>query len=141
VLFSAEVDNARELDWAGNGIATGGVDGYANQVTIAQKFVCDSGIDLQRIVTRNHADEANFAATNSLGVSLDGKTVLVEKATTGRANGDELVLELGEDRRFAGVREFWVHMTMRNGCGIMTLGTNRITELRIEGVGTTRPES
>ena len=104
-------------------------------MTVRQKFVADNGIALQRIVSTNYADEQNFGATNSLGISLDGNNVLAEQSTSGKADGAQLILDLTNDQRLRSVREFWVHLTMNCSCGVKTGTSNRITKLIVEGVG------
>ena len=134
-LFTGEVENQKELETGPGFIGTHGVAGYSNHVSIRQKIVLEKPADLLRIVSRNHADQGNFGATNSLGVSLDGKEILAEQKTSGQAIGAELVLDLSKDSRFKGIGEFWVHLGMFCGCGVKTDTTNRITGLVVEGMG------
>jgi len=106
-------------------------------VTIRQKLTCPEGFDLQKVVSRNTADQVNFGATNKLAVSLDGKNVLVEQATSGTARDADLILDLAADARFRNLKSFWVHLTMTNASGMKTGTSNRVTSLRVEGAGTT----
>lgn len=133
--LTAEIDNEKELETVPGGLGTHGVAGYGNTVTLRQRLLCATGADLHRVVSRNYADAANYGATNALGLSLDGQTVLVQQTTSGKAEGTELTLDIKEDQRFTNVREFWIHLTMRCNCGVKTGTTNRITALRIEGRG------
>jgi hypothetical protein len=135
IAFTADVDNLQELEVGPGFIGTHGVAGVSNVVAVRQKFVCDGPANLRKVQSTNYADEANFAATNSLAISLDGTTILARQATSGAASGANLTLDLAQDPRFANVREFWVHLIMRSGSGIKTATTNRVTSLAIEGVG------
>jgi len=135
IVFTAEVDNRQELEVGQGFVGTHGVAGAANTVAVRQKVVCDGPVNLRGVRSANYADEGNFAATNALGISLDGTTMLAQQATSGAANGADLTLDLTQDPRFANVREFWVHLIMRSGSGIKTATTNRITSLAIEGIG------
>jgi hypothetical protein len=134
--FTATVDNEKELESLPGALGTHGVAGSANTVTVRQKLLCDTGIDLHEVVSKNYADQGNYGAVNSLGLSLDGQTVLLQQSTSGLAAGVDLVMNVKDDARFRGLKEFWVHLTMTCGCGVKTATTNRITALRIEGRGT-----
>jgi hypothetical protein len=134
-IFTADIENAAGLASGGNELCIQGVAGYLNTVNITQKFVCDSGIDLGKITTRNIADSVNYGSSNSLAVSLDGKSPLFEKSTSGKANGDDLVIDLSGDERFKNVTEFYVHMTMSCGAGVVTPIVSRITMLSVDGTG------
>jgi len=135
MLLTAHVDNREHLEIGNGFVGTHGTDGYVNTVILRQRFVADKGIDLNRITSTNYADEQNFAATNFLGGSLDGRNVLVEQTTSGAAQGTELVLDLSTNEQFRDVQEFWVHLTMTSACGVKTGTTNSITGLAIEGIG------
>ncbi|MBI3920841.1 MAG: hypothetical protein HY318_05425, partial [Armatimonadetes bacterium] len=54
--FTSEVENEKELESGPGLIGTHGTDGHDNRVILRQKFVCDTGIDLHKVVTKNWAD-------------------------------------------------------------------------------------
>jgi hypothetical protein len=136
LALTADIDNDKELEARPGELGTHGVAGYGNTVTLRQRLLCDTGVDLLTIVSQNYADQPNYGATNALGLSLDGKTVLLQQATSGSAAAADLTLDVKDDARFRNVREFWIHLTMECGCGVKTATTNRITAVRIEGRGT-----
>lgn len=135
ILFTGEVENQKELETGLGFVGTHGVAGVGNTVAIRQRFVCETGVDLMKVVSRNYADEPNYASTNSLGISLDGQTLVAQQATSGKAYGVDLTLDMTGDPRFRNVKEFWVHLVMRCGCGAKTPTVNRIMGLTLEGVG------
>ena len=133
-LFTAEVGNANGLAADEGGLCIRGIAGHSNTVSVRQKFVCPAGMDLRKIVTKNFADGVNYAASNTLGVSLDGKNVLLSKSTVGKVVWEDLAIEMPEEDQFKNVREFYVHMTMSCGAGVVTPVANRISALTVEGV-------
>lgn len=132
LLFTAEIENEKELEFNGDGIATHGVAGHINHVIIRQKFVSNVGIKLRTVTSVNDADQKNFGATNALGISLDGKNIIWEKTTSGVAKAGELSLQLADDPRFQNIKEFWIYLEMSNTSGINTNTSNKITHLTIE---------
>lgn len=135
LLFTSNIDNAANLVSERGSLGIRGTEGNANVVTIRQKFVCPAGLDLQKVISVNSGDQPNYGATNKLGLSLDGTTVLTELSTSGVANNAELSLDLASQPALRNVKEFWVFLTMTNGSGVKTAISNRITGLRIEGMG------
>lgn len=136
LTYTAHIENAANLISERGFLGTHGTEGYTNTAILRQKFVCVDGLDLDKIISKNTADQANYGATNGLGISLDGETVLVENKTSGSVTNAELALDLSADTRFDDVKEFWIHLTMTNASGVKTGLTNRITSLHIEATGT-----
>jgi hypothetical protein len=135
LLFTSDIKNRKELEVSGNGIGTHGVAGHANHVVLYQKFISNVGLNLNEITSINTADQKNFGATNTLGISLDGKNILLQKSTSGIAKASKLSLELADDPRFQNVKEFWIYLEMSNLSGVKTGTTNKITGLTIQAAG------
>lgn len=129
--FTAEFDNAEQIEWRDGRIGIRGLRGHDDTVTLRQKFVCERPLKVIRVTSRNFASTSDYGSWNRLAVSLDGKKKLVEKETKGRFNGD-LELDLADDARFSAVREFWVHVDMCNNSGDTRI-INAIYNLKIEG--------
>ena len=58
-----------------------------------------------------------------------------KERSSGRAVGKydgTLELDASQDERFLGVKEFWVHLTMVNGCAKATRTSNKITAYGVE---------
>jgi hypothetical protein len=139
IRFTAELDNAGEIQWEDGRIGAHGLSGRGDVVALRQKFVCEKPLRLLRIATRNLASVPDYGSSNALAISLDGKEKLAQKVTEGRFFDRMLELGLGDDPRFGAVREFWVHMEMSNS-STDARTINAISGLEIEAVAAP-PES
>jgi hypothetical protein len=133
-LFTADIDNKKQIVTSSSSIGMLCAPNEPNKVSIRQKFVVPNGIDLRKLTFHSYADEKNYGAVNSLGISLDGKTILQEKETAGLDdNSPKVTMELPDEDRFKNVKEFWLHLSMRSDMTRLT--TNEIKYLAVEGVG------
>jgi len=135
-LHLAHITNEQELEWRRGRLGTHGVKGRANVVTLRWKFVAERPIKDIKVRLACSANQRDLGATNTLAVSLDGATRLLEESTSGKGKGrfrGTLELDLAKDKRFRGLRDFWVHAEMRNGCGLKTGTSNVLDALEVEG--------
>ncbi len=132
MVWTSLVDNQPELEIEPGSIGTHGKPGYPNAVTVRQRFVYDGPVNLKKITINNQADQTNLASSNTLGVSLDGKEMLLQQTTSGEVKWEDLSLDLSADARFSGIREFWLHLVMRSNSGAKTGTTNGIGQITIE---------
>jgi len=138
-LHLAHITNPPELEWRRGHLGTHGVKGRANVVVLRWKCVSERPLADIRVRLACSAHEKALGASNALAVSLDGKQKLAEETTrdkpknrVGQFRG-ALELDLSKDKRLQGVREFWVHAEMRNGCGVKTGTSNVLDALQIGG--------
>jgi len=137
-LHLAHLTNGEQLTWTRGHLGTHGVAGRANKVVLRWKFVAEQPLANLRVHLRNWANERNLGSWNNLAVSLDGEHKLVEETTRGKpANAQgtyrgTLTLDLTADPRFAGIREFWVHVELINNSGVRTGESNGVEDLCIE---------
>ncbi len=131
----AELDNAARIEWHRGSIATRGVAGHSNVAGIRQKFVCARPVRSIHLTARCFAHRS-LGSSNEIGLSLDGKAPLLRAKTSGREDKTgrfvgTLELDAATDKRFAGVKEFWVHLIMRNSSGVKTNVSNRFEWFKV----------
>ena len=135
-LQIAEVDWGEELIWRRGSLSIRGKAGAANRVEIRQRFACERPLRNLRIEVEGRAWERDLGAHNELGVSLDGAEMLVSESTRGQAGASgrydgTLAVDLTDDERFRGVREFWVHLVMVNASGVATNPSNMLRRIEV----------
>ena len=122
-----------------------GRKGGAVASTIIEKLTSQK--PLKDIIVRLTGQEnrRNLGGSFSLGVSLDGKTILKtispdpggkDTAHT-RADGTfrgTLTLNLNDAPEFDGCKTFFVHMTQQNGAGVRTNVSSRVERLEVDAV-------
>jgi hypothetical protein len=90
-----------------------------------------------KVRMKSLAHERNLGAHNELAVSLDGKQKLRQETTAGKEGqaycySGVLEIDLSQDERFTGVREFWVHLEMHSMSGVKTGRSNSIDWFEVE---------
>ena len=136
-LHQAHIAGKQELEWRRGRLGTHGVKGRGNTVALRWKLVCDKPLAGVKVRLACSCNERDLGASNRLAASLDGQTKLVEQVTRGRTDTrgrfrGTLELDLSADARFRGVRAFWVHAEMHNGCGVRTGTSNTLDAIEIE---------
>jgi len=130
----ATVDNPQHLS-AGSSLSLRGVKGRANGVGAVEKF--SSAHPLNNVVIRLAGmSHSALGGSFSLGVSLDGKTIVKQGTPAGKRRADGLyrgthTLDLREVPEFQGVREFYVHMNQRNCSGVRSNTSSSLNTLEI----------
>ena len=130
----ATVDNPEYLS-AGSSLSLRGVEGYAIGVSAVERFC--SAHPLNNIVVRlSGTSHSALGGSFSLGVSLDGKTIIKQAAPAGKRRADGLysgthTLDLCKMSEFQGVREFYVHMNQKNTSGVRTNTSSSLNTLEI----------
>jgi len=129
-LHLALIDNLDQLEWRRGYVGTHGLKGCSNVVTLRQKFVCGQALSALRVTMSSTAHRA-LGSSNTLALSLDGEKPILSESTKGKERKGgryhgTIEIDASEDQRFARAREFWVHLTMSNGCGKATRTSNRI---------------
>lgn len=133
-LFTADIDNIEQVVTSQNSIGMESKRGAPNKVTIRQKFVSAHALDLTKMEFWSYAQEKPYGSVNTLGISVDGKNVLVEKSTAGLDdNNPKVAVDLSKDDRLKNVKEFWLHITMSSEASQYT--TNEIKYLSVQGTG------
>lgn len=136
-LHLADVEGGRDMRWGRGAIETlGGADGRTVQAGLRYRFVAEAPMANIKIKMSSFAHRA-LGSYNEVGVSLDGKEILVKASTKGKEREDgrydgEEVLDLTGDKRFEGIREFYVHLSMVNSAGVKTNPSNRIQRITVE---------
>jgi hypothetical protein len=141
-LHLAEIRGGETLAWRRGGISTHGVKGSENLVQLRWKFVCSKPLRGLRIVVEGAANGGNLGATNAAGLSIDGKTLLASDTTAAktispRAQGwckEPLTLDAGDRPELSGVREFCLHLEMKNTSGVLTNTSNKVTKFTVSAV-------
>jgi hypothetical protein len=136
-LHLAEIENSEMLLWRRGEIWTHGVEGRGNIVVLRQKFVSAHPLKNIKVRMKSLAHERNLGAHNELAVSLDGKQKLRQETTAGKEGqaycySGVLEIDLSQDERFTGVREFWVHLEMHSMSGVKTGRSNSIDWFEVE---------
>ena len=131
----AAIDNPQHLI-AGKSLSLRGAKGSAVQVSAVQKFSSDRPLKDIRIRLSGMSQSA-LGGSYSLGVSLDGKTLLRQGVPDGKRRTNGLysgthTLDLSEDPDFQSIREFYVHMNQRNGSGVRTNTSSSLSTLEID---------
>lgn len=135
--YMSSVDNPRYLG-EGKSLALRGASGHAVSASAVEKF--KSKYPLENIVVRlTGMSHAVLGGSFSMGVSLDGKTILEQATPTEKPRADghysgAHTLDLGEVPQFHGVREFYVHMNQRNNSGVRGNISSRLNTLQIDAV-------
>jgi len=135
-LHLSEIDNADHLDWQRGWVGTHGLGTRDKVVALRQKFVSERPLSRLRVRMDSRAHRAH-AAINVLGLSLDGRQVLLQESTEGKENEKgayrgTLEIDATQDPRFEKITEFWVHLIMSNGSTVGPGSTpNKITEYAI----------
>jgi len=138
-LHLAEIENLGEMEWRRGSVGTHGVKGRRNEVVLRQKFTCERPLSNLRLKVESYAHRS-LGSFNIIGLSLDGKEPLIEDTTRGKERKEgkakgkyqgTLELDASGDDRFAGVKEFWVHLTMANQAGSLTKTSNRIMSYEV----------
>jgi hypothetical protein len=135
-LQLAEVDRPEELIWRRGSLSIRGTEGRVNRVEVRQRFTCEQPLRNLRVELDSRAWERDLNAHNELGLSLDGREVLVSETTRGKAAESgrydgTLTLEATDDDGFGSVREFWVHLVMVNASGVHTNPSNVLRNLDV----------
>ena len=138
-LHLAHITNPPELEWRRGRLGTHGVKGRGNAVVLRWKCASERPLADIKVRLACSAHQKALGAWNTFAVSLDGEKKLVEETTrdkpkdrVGQFRGT-LELDLSKDKRLHGVRVFWVHAEMHNGCGVKTGTSNVLDALEIEG--------
>ena len=138
-LHLAEIENLGEMEWQRGSVGTHGVRGRRNDVVIKQKFTCERPLCNLRLKVESYAHRS-LGSFNIIGLSLDGKEPLLSDTTRGKERKEGkakgryqgvLELDASKDQRFAGVKEFWVHLGMANQVGAPTKTSNRIMSYEV----------
>ena len=144
-LHLAHVTNKKELEWRRGMLGTHGVKGRANTVSLRWKCVSQQPLANVKVRLACSAHQHALGASNALAVSLDGKTALAEESTRDKPKNRHgqfrgtLALDLATDPRCRGIRQFWVHVRMHNGCGVKTRTSNVLDSLEIEATVEAKP--
>jgi len=131
----AQVDNPQHLS-GGSSLSMRGTSGFTSGVSAVEKF--SSAYPLKNIVVRLVGwSHACLGGSFSMGVSLDGKTVIKQGTPAGKPRADGYysgthTADLTEVPEFQGVREFYVHMNQRNGSGARTNTSSELSKLEID---------
>ena len=131
----AAVDNPKHLS-AGSSLSLRGAKGFAIGVSAVEKFSSDH--PLENIAIRlSGMSHSALGGSFSLGVSLDGKTIIKQGTPTGERRSDGLysgthTLDLSEVPDFKSVREFYVHMIQNNSSGVRTNTSSNLNTLEID---------
>ena len=130
----AVVDNPQHLD-AGSSLSLRGASGYAIGASVVEKFRSDHRLNnlVIRLAGMSHSA---LGGSFSLGVSLDGKTIIKQGTPDTERRADGLfsgvhMLDLSDVSEFAGAQEFYVHMIQRNGSGIRGNTSSSLDRLEI----------
>jgi len=133
-LHLAEIENVEHLEWERGFVGTHGVKGKLNVVVLKQKFTCERPLSKLRLKVESYAHRS-LGSFNVIGLSLDGKEPLLTDTTRGKERKEgvakgryqgALELDASNDKRFAGIKEFWVHLRMVNTVGAKTNRSNKI---------------
>lgn len=136
-LHLGEVIGEEDLTWLPGELRTRGADGRPVRVEIKQRFTSDVPLKVTRISLECMA-QGSLAAHNELAFSLDGETPLAADSSVGRGRERDqrfdgaLELDLGDDARARGVREFWVHLVMINEARRQTGHSNILRKLTVQ---------
>lgn len=131
----ATVDNPQHLD-PGRSVSLRGKKGYAIGTSVVEKF--SSEHPLKQIVIRlSGMSHSALGGSFSLGVSLDGKTIIKQGTPDSTRRADGLyqgphTLDLSDAPEFQGVREFYVHMNQSNSSGLPTNTSSSLSSLEID---------
>lgn len=133
----ADVEHPQYLT-GGTSLSIRGTDGHAVSVSAVEKFGSDH--PLTNIVVRLTGwSHACLGGSFSMGVSLDGKTIIKQGTPLGEPRADGYyngthIADLTGVPEFQGVREFYVHMIQTNGSGIRGNMSSELSQLEIEAV-------
>ena len=139
-LHLAEIENVEHMEWSRGFVGTHGVKGRRNDVVLKQKFTCVRPLSKLKLKVDSYAHRS-LGSFNIIGLSLDGRDMLIEDTTRGKENKEgkakgkyqgTLLLDASQDKRFAGVKEFWVHLRMVNTVGAKTNRSNKIMGFEVE---------
>ncbi len=130
----ATVDHPQHLSGEST-LSLRGAKGRAIDVNAVEKF--SSGHPLKNIeICLSGMSHSALGGAFSLGVSLDGKTIIKQGTPAGKRRSDGLyrgthTLDLRGVPEFQSVREFYVHMNQSNGSGIRTNTSSSLHTLEI----------
>jgi len=113
-----------------------GAQGRKVQVELRYKFVAESPMENIKVTMDSFAHR-QLGSYNEVGVSLDGEEIIARETTRGKERDDgrysgQEVLDLSNDERFQGVKQFYVHLIMVNAAGVKTNPSNRIHAFRVD---------
>lgn len=115
-LHVGRVTNPGELKWVPGRLGVHGKQGQVNEGTVDYHFVCARPLQDLRATVNCAADKANYGAAVTLALSADGQT-FSEAAATDAGGKPSFRGDLTAGP-LAGVRDFWVRVTLRNSCGV-----------------------
>ena len=130
----AVVDNPQHLD-AGSSLSLRGASGYAIGASVVEKFRSDHRLN-NLVIRLAGTSHSALGGSFSLGVSLDGKTIIKQGTPDTERRADGLfsgvhMLDLSDVSEFAGAQEFYVHMIQRNGSGVRGNTSSSLDRLEI----------
>ncbi|HUT35549.1 MAG TPA: hypothetical protein VNE39_18820 [Planctomycetota bacterium] len=117
LLHLAEVENAQALEWRRGMAFLRGGDGGAAQVAIRQRFVAPCPLRSIVVRVRHAVGPQAPGGSNSVGISLNGATLVAQRTTPGGDAGFAGVTELRLDdpAALADARRFYLHITLAGG--------------------------
>ncbi len=136
-LHLAHIEGGEDLEWERGRLSVRGAEGRIVRSALRWKFVSEKPLKKLHLAIKSYAHK-QLAAHNEIGVSLDGKNLLVSDTTAGKEDASgryvgTVEFDLSDDARFKGVTEFWVHFTMINSARVVTNRSNDIHILEVTG--------
>jgi len=133
LLHLAEVLNAQALEWRrGAALVFGRQDG-PTEVAIRQRFVAPAGLRAVVVRVRHAVNPRAAGSANSLGLSVDGATVLASRTASAAQGGFAGVTELRLDgtAALADARQFFLHITLASGAAAPGAPTNVLSVIEV----------
>lgn len=117
LYHTAELTNSQHAIHSSSGLHANVPTG--DVLEAIQKFHMPQQVALTTLRVRGSADGAGRTARLGIGVSLDGKEVLARKMSEGAFNG-ELKVDLADVAKQIRGNEFYVHLFLEGGFGVIT---------------------
>ncbi|MFP4058648.1 MAG: hypothetical protein ACLF0G_17415 [Candidatus Brocadiia bacterium] len=134
IFFLSEIRNARALTWERGRLYVAERGDGPVEVVLRQKFVSPEPLRAVAVRIHNAVAATDGQATNSFGLSLDGRTLLATDSTRAAGQAFEGVTELrlDEPSRLAETREFYLHMVLAGQGGAQAAPSNVLTRIEVE---------
>lgn len=135
-LHTATITNPTNLHWMPDQwLYITSLKGQVNHVTLRQQFNCGDLLDnITASIKYNYANKQSWNAYNTIGVSLDGSTILASDST----DNHSLATYCGPISATlsvpAGTQTFYIHYSMHSCSGADPKRTNIVDNLEVTAV-------